>query len=127
MAAETAPMSAPTPPPRPLPTIAPSSDRRSELEVKRNKLAELRVIRAERSRALADDSELREEMTRTIENRFKPVDLTKEMAETYYYGRQDISLSVGAESNQPNSFWLDLVQWQDTHDSSFLSHVSNFL
>lgn len=123
MAAPTAPLSAPTPPPRPLPAIASSSDTVEELGQKKKKMVSLRAVRAKRSLALGE-SELREQMTRTIESQFKPVDLTKEMAETYYYGRQDVSLLVGGQNNQPNSFWLDLVQWQGNRDRSFLSHVS---
>ncbi|KAF9930409.1 hypothetical protein FBU30_000540 [Linnemannia zychae] len=53
-----------------------------------------------------------------MKKQFKPVDLTKEMAETYYYGRQDIRKDSYAD--KPNLFWLDLVQW-DESKGSFLS------
>ncbi|KAF9215836.1 hypothetical protein BGZ59_000136 [Podila verticillata] len=52
-----------------------------------------------------------------ITNHFKPVDLTKEMAETYYYNRQDYQSGTG---NEANVFWLDYVQW-DESQGAFLS------
>ncbi|GJJ69412.1 hypothetical protein EMPS_01758 [Entomortierella parvispora] len=114
-------MSAPTARPRAQPTLAALTDRTTELEGKRLNLTELRRVRADRGSEMRD----RERVAKAMENRFKPVDLTKEMAETYYYERQDVSLVVGTQNNQPNSFWLDLVQWQDTPESFFLSH--NFI
>lgn len=55
-----------------------------------------------------------------VTNQFKPVDLTKEMAETYYYNRQDFQ--TGAV-NEANVFWLDYVQWDESKGESFLSQV----
>lgn len=59
---------------------------------------------------------------RLMESRFKPVDLTKEMAETYYHGRQDFK-QEHTQPDEPNLFWLDFVQWNETQGRSFLSHV----
>ncbi|KAF9960854.1 hypothetical protein BGZ72_005690 [Mortierella alpina] len=59
---------------------------------------------------------------RTLQSRFKPVDLTKEMAETYYYSRDDI---VVHDDQSVSLFWLDLAQWDDSKGSSFLSQ--NFI
>ncbi|KAF9986039.1 hypothetical protein BGZ75_002268 [Mortierella antarctica] len=59
---------------------------------------------------------------RTLQSRFKPLDLTKEMAETYYYSREDI---VEHDDQSVNLFWLDLVQWDDSKGTSFLSQ--NFI
>ncbi|KAF9984495.1 hypothetical protein BGZ65_000276, partial [Modicella reniformis] len=56
----------------------------------------------------------------SLSNRFKPVDLTKEMGETYYYGRQDYTAD-----DEANLFWLDLLHWDDSKTSSFLSQ--NFI
>ncbi|GJJ76478.1 hypothetical protein EMPS_08837 [Entomortierella parvispora] len=51
------------------------------------------------------------------QQQFKPVDLTKEMAETYYWGRQDEAI----ETNDANTFWMDYVAWDEANDGSFLS------
>lgn len=56
-----------------------------------------------------------------VTNQFKPVDLTKEMAETYYYNRQDFWTST---RNEANVFWLDYVQWDESKGGSFLSQVT---
>ncbi|KAG0054186.1 hypothetical protein BGZ83_011796 [Gryganskiella cystojenkinii] len=87
------------------------SDRSELLMAKKKKLSGLQVAREERSARLMD-------------SRFKPVDLTKEMAETYYYGRQDFKHEYPL-SDEPNLFWLDFVQWQESQGRSFLSH--NFI
>ena len=58
---------------------------------------------------------------RTLQSRFKPLDLTKEMAETYYYSREDI---VEHDDQSVNLFWLDLAQWDNSKGGSFLSQVS---
>ena len=71
----------------------------------------------------ADRGAERLQSTRLMDSRFKPVDLTKEMAETYYYGRQEFKSDL-ATSDEPNLFWLDFVQWQESQGRSFLSHVS---
>ncbi|KAG0300551.1 hypothetical protein BGZ98_009091 [Dissophora globulifera] len=52
-----------------------------------------------------------------LQGRFKAVELTQEMAETYYYGRQDFKI----EYEDPNLFWLDLAQWDDSKGNLFLS------
>ncbi|KAF9111333.1 hypothetical protein BGX27_005066 [Mortierella sp. AM989] len=49
----------------------------------------------------------------------KPVDLTKEMAETYYWGRQDSAYECGKKD--VNAFWLDFVEWDESEGGSFLS------
>ncbi|KAF9083794.1 hypothetical protein BGX27_003995, partial [Mortierella sp. AM989] len=60
----------------------------------------------------------RERSEKLLQSQFKPVDLTKEMAETYYYGRQDFKASGDDDANL---FWLDLVQWDESKGGSFLS------
>ncbi|KAF8982297.1 hypothetical protein BGZ46_001523 [Entomortierella lignicola] len=60
----------------------------------------------------------RERSEKIIQRQFKPVDLTKEMAETHYYGRQDFKAS---DDDEVNPFWLDLVQWDESKGGSFLS------
>ena len=62
----------------------------------------------------------RERSEKLLQSQFKPVDLTKEMAETYYYGRQDFKASGDDDANL---FWLDLVQWDESKGGSFLSQV----
>ncbi|KAG0313487.1 hypothetical protein BGZ99_008849 [Dissophora globulifera] len=54
---------------------------------------------------------------------FKPVDLTKEMAETYYWGRQDAAVDSG--NMDVNAFWLDFVEWNETKGGSFLTQEIN--
>ncbi|KAF9363998.1 hypothetical protein BGX34_002803 [Mortierella sp. NVP85] len=79
------------------------------------------IVSMSRSRAIAAvDS--RSHLERSLQSRFKPVDLTKEMDETYYYGRQDFTATSNEEANL---FWLDLLQWDGSRDSSFLSQ--NFI
>ncbi|KAG0275558.1 hypothetical protein BGZ95_008650 [Linnemannia exigua] len=53
-----------------------------------------------------------------VRNQFKPVDLTKEMGETYYYNQQDFKKY--GHLDEANLFWLDLAQW-DESQGSFLS------
>ncbi|KAF9581605.1 hypothetical protein BGW38_001324, partial [Lunasporangiospora selenospora] len=57
-----------------------------------------------------------------VRQQFKPVDLTKEMAETYYYERRDFRKE---DKSTPNAFWLDYLEWDEAHSGSFLSQ--NFL
>ncbi|KAF9547416.1 hypothetical protein EC957_008425 [Mortierella hygrophila] len=66
-----------------------------------------------------NSAEAREKTAQTVQSQFKPVDSTKEMAETYYYGRQDSdkNLSVG----DVNAFWLDYAEWDESLGGSFLS------
>lgn len=59
---------------------------------------------------------------RTLQSRFKPLDLTKEMAETYYYNREDVAVY---DDQSVSLFWLDLAQWDDSKGGSFLSQVSH--
>ncbi|KAF9371491.1 hypothetical protein CPC16_003032, partial [Podila verticillata] len=58
------------------------------------------------------------------QQQFRPVDLTKEMAETYYWERLDYQAS---KLKDVNAFWLDFVQWDETKGGAFLSDnfVSN--
>ncbi|KAF9174046.1 hypothetical protein BGX21_000836 [Mortierella sp. AD011] len=64
----------------------------------------------------------RKRSERIVQMQFEPVDLTKEMAETYYYGRQDFKAD---DEGEANPFWLDLVQWDDSKGGYFLSQ--NFI
>lgn len=68
-----------------------------------------------------NSAEAREKTAQTIQSQFKPVDLTKEMAETYYYGRQDSDKNFGA--GDVNAFWLDYAEWDESLGGSFLSQV----
>lgn len=65
--------------------------------------------------------EERSRSARIVGNQFKPVDLTKEMGETYYYDRDDFRKY--GHFDEANLFWLDLAQW-DESKGSFLSQVS---
>lgn len=65
-------------------------------------------------------SALRLEAERAVKRQFKPLDLTKEMGETYYYNRRDIAPS----DKEANLFWLDFIQWVQSQSGSFLSQVS---
>ncbi|KAG0364889.1 hypothetical protein BGZ54_007046, partial [Gamsiella multidivaricata] len=62
---------------------------------------------------------LRIQAEQKLQSQFKPVDLTKEMAETYYWGRQDKSGT--SSSTDVNAFWLDFVEWDESSGGSFLS------
>ncbi|KAG0277719.1 hypothetical protein BGZ95_005470 [Linnemannia exigua] len=62
--------------------------------------------------------EAREKTSQTVQSQFKPVDLTKEMAETYYWARQDVA-KMGA--GDVNAFWLDFAEWDESLGGSFLS------
>ncbi|KAF8923577.1 hypothetical protein BGZ58_002779 [Dissophora ornata] len=53
------------------------------------------------------------------QQQFKPVDLTKEMAETYYWGRQDKAVETG--NSDVNAFWMDFVEWDESKGGLFLS------
>ncbi|KAG0091197.1 hypothetical protein BGZ92_001279 [Podila epicladia] len=66
----------------------------------------------------ASESWLRKEAERAVKRQFKPLDLTKEMGETYYYNRRDIAPS---DKNEANLFWLDFIQWVQSQSGSFLS------
>lgn len=68
-----------------------------------------------------NSADAREKTAQTIQSQFKPVDLTKEMAETYYYGRQDSDKNFGA--GDVNAFWLDYAEWDESLGGSFLSQV----
>lgn len=83
--------------------------------------AMMRMAMSTRSMAAPVPVSEREVVERSLRTRFKPVDLTKEMAETYYYERQDYT----PQDDEANLFWLDLVQWSDSKPSSFLSQ--NFI
>ncbi|KAK3845352.1 MAG: hypothetical protein J3R72DRAFT_41348 [Linnemannia gamsii] len=61
----------------------------------------------------------REKTAQTVQSQFKPVDLTKEMAETYYWARQDVAVNLGA--GDVNAFWLDYAEWDESLGGSFLS------
>ncbi|KAI1313408.1 hypothetical protein EDD11_002643 [Mortierella claussenii] len=54
-----------------------------------------------------------------VQQQFKPVDLTKEMAETYYWGRQDAAVEI--DRQDVNAFWLDFVEWEESQGGAFLS------
>ncbi|KAG0308260.1 hypothetical protein BGZ97_000117 [Linnemannia gamsii] len=71
------------------------------------------------SASYLNSAEAREKTAQTVQSQFKPVDLTKEMAETYYYGRQDSDKNLGA--SDVNAFWLDYAEWDESLGGSFLS------
>ncbi|KAG0370933.1 hypothetical protein BC939DRAFT_527666 [Gamsiella multidivaricata] len=62
-------------------------------------------------------SEERKRSARILHGQYKPVELTQEMAETYYYGRQEYVDKI----ENTNLFWLDLAQWDENKGGSFLS------
>ncbi|KAF9427668.1 hypothetical protein BGZ94_004440 [Podila epigama] len=66
----------------------------------------------------ARNVDLRKEAEKVVKKQFKPLDLTKEMAETYYYNRKDIAPVNKIEANL---FWLDFVEWVQSKDGLFLS------
>ncbi|KAF9140561.1 hypothetical protein BGX30_006303 [Mortierella sp. GBA39] len=72
--------------------------------------------------------EVRSRSERIVRNQFKPVDLTKEMGETYYYGRDDFR-KYGS-FDEANLFWLDLAQWDESKGSflsqNFVVNTGNF-
>ncbi|KAF9956207.1 hypothetical protein BGZ72_002927 [Mortierella alpina] len=68
---------------------------------------------------VVDHRAAREQSSRVLQKQFKPVDLTKEMAETYYWGRQDIATE--SSRMDVNAFWLDFVEWNESRGRSFLS------
>ncbi|KAF9436213.1 hypothetical protein BGZ76_004566 [Entomortierella beljakovae] len=59
---------------------------------------------------------------KVVNYQFKPAELTKEMSETYYFGRQDFKAS---DDDEANVFWLDLAQWDESNSRLFLSQ--NFI
>ncbi|KAF9086949.1 hypothetical protein BGX29_001134 [Mortierella sp. GBA35] len=61
----------------------------------------------------------REQSAQTVQSQYKPVDLTKEMAETYYWGRQDHAMKY--QTKDVNAFWLDYAEWDESLGGSFLS------
>ncbi|KAF9905186.1 hypothetical protein EC991_001949 [Linnemannia zychae] len=61
----------------------------------------------------------REKTAQAVQSQFKPVDLTKEMAETYYWGRPILASNIGP--NDINAFWLDFAEWDESLGGSFLS------
>ncbi|KAG0253959.1 hypothetical protein BG011_006043 [Mortierella polycephala] len=71
------------------------------------------------STQLSSHHDARKRSAQTVQKQFKPVDLTKEMAETYYWGRQDQAIELGRKD--VNAFWLDLVEWDESLRGSFLS------
>ncbi|KAG0302497.1 hypothetical protein BGZ99_002970, partial [Dissophora globulifera] len=77
------------------------------------------------TRSDTDSMEARQRAQQQLEQlqQFKPVDLTKEMAETYYWERQDAAIETG--KTDVNAFWLDFVEWNETKGESFLTQ--NFL
>ncbi|KAF9361888.1 hypothetical protein BGX26_010291 [Mortierella sp. AD094] len=93
------------PPPPPVPSVQPMA-------------APLVRMSCRKTNISHDRDRDRERSERIVQMQFKPVDLTKEMAETYYYGRQDFKAS---DDDEANPFWLDLVQWDDSKGGSFLS------
>ncbi|KAF9965228.1 hypothetical protein BGZ70_005201 [Mortierella alpina] len=66
-----------------------------------------------------DHRAARERSSKILQKQFKPVDLTKEKAETYYWGRQDFATENG--ELDVNAFWLDFVEWDESRGRSFLS------
>ncbi|KAG0380084.1 hypothetical protein BGX24_010303, partial [Mortierella sp. AD032] len=80
--------------------------------------AALPMFKSKRKMAINNVSEERMRSERIARNQFKPVDLTKEMGETYYYDQQDFKKY--GHFDEANLFWLDLAQW-DESKGSFLS------
>ncbi|KAI1295221.1 hypothetical protein EDD11_007941 [Mortierella claussenii] len=77
-----------------------------------------RISRSRRYRKDMNSVENRSKSETLMRNQFKPVDLTKEMTETYYYGQQDVKANDG---DQANAFWLDFSLWDNSKGGSFLS------
>ena len=77
--------------------------------------------KSKKKMAIRNVMEERSRSERIVRNQFKPVDLTKEMGETYYYDRDDFRKY--GHFDEANLFWLDLAQW-DESKGSFLSQVS---
>ncbi|OAQ32376.1 hypothetical protein K457DRAFT_135295 [Linnemannia elongata AG-77] len=99
----------PPPPPSAMPApSAPGGDRDRD-----------RSLRYMDTSSYLNSAEAREKTAQTVQSQFKPVDLTKEMAETYYYGRQDSDKNLGA--GDVNAFWLDYAEWDESLGGSFLS------
>lgn len=79
------------------------------------------MLKAKKKMAFRNVMDERSRSERIVRNQFKPVDLTKEMGETYYYDRDDFKKY--GHFDEANLFWLDLAQW-DESKGSFLSQVS---
>jgi hypothetical protein len=77
---------------------------------------------ASSSSAYLNSADARERTAQTVQSQFKPVDLTKEMAETYYWGRQDVTKKFAL--SDVNAFWLDYAEWDESLGGSFLSQVN---
>ncbi|KAF9927501.1 hypothetical protein FBU30_003218 [Linnemannia zychae] len=77
------------------------------------------TISTSSSLSYLNNAQAREKTAQTVQSQFKPIDLTKEMAETYYWGRQDSARKVG--SSDVNAFWLDYAEWDESLGGSFLS------
>ncbi|KAF9904971.1 hypothetical protein EC991_002153 [Linnemannia zychae] len=76
------------------------------------------AINSKKKMAFMNIPEQRMRSERIVRNQFKPVDLTKEMGETYYYNQEDFKRY--GSFDEANLFWLDLAQW-DESQGSFLS------
>lgn len=79
------------------------------------------MLKSKKKMAIRNVMEERSRSERIVRNQFKPVDLTKEMGETYYYDQDDFRKY--GHFDEANLFWLDLAQW-DESKGSFLSQVS---
>ncbi|KAF9139673.1 hypothetical protein BG015_001936 [Linnemannia schmuckeri] len=81
-----------------------------------------------KKKVLSNVMEERSRSERIVRNQFKPVDLTKEMGETYYYDRDDFRKY--GHYDEANLFWLDLAQWDESKGSflsqNFVVNAGNF-
>lgn len=100
------------PPPPPPPAFGQAQQQQQQPPVSQFSLA---------PQAPVDHRAARERSSKMLQKQFKPVDLTKEMAETYYCERQDIATE--SSKTDVNAFWLDFVEWEETRGRSFLSQV----
>ncbi|KAG0347623.1 hypothetical protein BG004_007317 [Podila humilis] len=66
--------------------------------------------------------EMRDISETIVSRQFTPLDLTKEMGETYYYNRRDVART---STKDTNLFWLDYVHWVQSQSGAFLSQ--NFI
>ncbi|OAQ30988.1 hypothetical protein K457DRAFT_136616 [Linnemannia elongata AG-77] len=86
------------------------------------------MLKAKKKMAFGNVIDERSRSERIVRNQFKPVDLTKEMGETYYYDRDDFKKY--GHFDEANLFWLDLAQWDESKGSflsqNFVVNTGNF-
>jgi len=113
----TAAVAAPPPPPPPPPAFGQPQQQQQQQQST--------SLFGSAPQAPFDHRAAREQSSKILQKQFKPVDLTKEKAETYYWGRRDFATEC--DKLDVNAFWLDFVEWDESRGRSFLSQVKRDL